>query len=104
MFLALNVGIGHAEGPLAYEEAYAAVCSYDWDCTYFLEVAWRESNWTPSAVNEDCDLSGTYRVKCYGFLQLESGWGSKTELLDLKTNLDRAYALYLLSGKTPWGG
>lgn len=89
---------------LTEQEARQAICSYDWDCDYFMAVAKRESHYTPSAINLNCDPRRPYMQRCYGMLQIWDGWAPPEVLLDLWGGLDTAYSIYLLYGKDPWGG
>jgi hypothetical protein len=95
-----------ANDALSTEEVYGLICQpqYVWDCRWFVQKAWDESNFIPSAVNYDCDNTKRFVMRCIGLLQLWDGHGSLEELLDPQTNVDRAYRLYLEKGKGPWGG
>ncbi len=71
-----------------------------------LQIAWRESNYIPTAFNGSC---------CYGLFQIywtvHAGWlddygiYSSADLLDARKNATAAYALYQRAGGWgPWGG
>ena len=71
-----------------------------------LEIAWRESNYIPTAYNGWC---------CYGLFQIywsvhvswldDYGIYSSTDLFDARKNATAAYALYQRAGGWgPWGG
>lgn len=97
-------------GPaLSDQELRAALCQphFQWNCEWVVARAKRESGGDPAAVNRDCDLSGTYRLQCWGLLQLESGWapnGDVLALLDLWTNIEISHWVYVNEGKESWPG
>lgn len=105
----LPVHPAHADTALSYQEAYEQLCrpEFLWNCEYFVSTAYRESRFTPSAYNPDCDNSGTYTHRCIGFLQLWEAHapnGDPNELFDLEINIQTAYRLWLRDGYRPWGG
>jgi hypothetical protein len=99
-----------ADDALSREEAETVLCQprFHWDCAWVVNKAWRESRFKPEAINWDCDGDGSYRHRCYGFLQLEEGWapnGDVAALLDLWTNIQIAHdRIYMASGTRDWGG
>ena len=96
--MTLAGGVRASSGALTYEEARAIICqpSLSWDCGTMLAISWRESRWTPSAVNYDCGSDGTYRLTCFGLLQVLSP--CECGLLDPYQNVASAYDKYLNGG------
>lgn len=86
------------DGALTRDEARAVIC-FDgaaWDCEQMLDIAKRESGYTPSAVNRDCGNDGSYQYICWGLLQVLSP--CECGLLDPHENVRRSHEKYLHGG------
>lgn len=77
------------------------VCTKKWDCKTALAVAKAESEQRCDAQNINTDRSidvGYFQINS---VHLRKGW-KVGELLDCKTNIDRAFEIYQAQGWQPW--
>jgi soluble lytic murein transglycosylase-like protein len=83
---------------LSGDEAVSIICraEYGWDCEEALAVAWRESNWQPSAVSPDGCCVGLFQINRYAHGH------SLSALFDPIENVAIAHDLWLKEGWKPW--
>ncbi len=75
---------------------------YKWDCETMVWTSYRESRWTPGAINYDCypyHFTNGRPYICYGLLQLIE----RPDTLDPYYNIQESYNLWLKSYNDPWG-